>query len=296
MLLDEADVDGAVIATDLSTAALDRTSAARYARRELSGVSAERLARHFTRDGDQWQVGQPVRSRVRTLHHNLLDPLPPEVLGCQVVFCRIVLIFLSPDQVRLFLDRIADDLAPSTTLFVGAAETIWQASERFEAVRLRNAFIYRQRRPEPVRPSITITRPSEPAETRGRRPERTEPVRPRRRSARPRGGSASSTGSASPSATVEIVALEKTAQAAVAVGDYDAAVVAFRKCAYLQPHDPLAQLHLGLALEAAGDADAASRAFAAARRALGDAGAGLSMEGLEGYTVAELIRLLDSKR
>jgi len=296
MLLEEAGIEGAVIATDLSTAALQRTSAARYARRELSGVSAERLARHFTRDGDHWLVNQSVRNRVRTLHHNLLDPLPPEVLGCQVVFCRNVLIYLSPDQVRLLLDRIADDLAPTTTLFVGAAETIWQATERFEAVRLRNAFIYRQRRPEPARRILTATRPIQPAETTRRRPERTEPARPLRRTVRPREGSASSAGSASMSATVEIAALEKAAQAAVAVGDYDAAVVAFRKCAYLQPHDPLAQLHLGLALEAAGDADAASRAFAAARRALGDAGADLSMEGLEGYTVAELIRLLDSKR
>lgn len=296
MLLEEADVDGTVIATDLSTAALQRTSAARYACRELSGVSAERLARHFTHDGDQWRVGQSVRNRVRTLHHNLLDPLPQEVRGCQVVFCRNVLIYLSPDQVRLLLDRIADDLAPSTTLFVGAAETIWQASPRFEAERRRDAFVYRQRRSEPAHRSVTITRPSEPVATRGRGPERAEPARPLRRTARSREGSASTIGSATPSATAEIAALEKAAQAAVAVGDNDAAVVAFRKCAYLRPHDPLAQLHLGLALEAAGDADAASRAFAAARRALGDAGADLSVEGLEGYTVAELIRLLDSKR
>lgn len=290
MLLEEVDVDGTVVATDLSTAALERTSVARYSRRELSGVSDERLERHFSRDGDHWQVNTSVRGRVTTLHHNLLDPLPPEVLGCRVVFCRNVLIYLSPDQVRLLLDRIADDLGPSTTLFVGAAETIWQASERFEAVHRRNAFIYRHRGSEPVA-RVLPGRPAPPVESSRRRPDADcpAPYTPRRRPP-------ASAETASPPSTYEITALEKAAQEAVAAGDYDAAIVAFRKCAYLQPHDPLAQLHLGLALEAAGDADAASRAFAAARRALADAGPELSLEGLEGYTVAELIRLLDSKR
>ena len=293
MILEEADVEGSVIATDLSTAALQRTAAARYTRRELSGASEERVTRHFTRDGDHWQVHPSVRSRVKTLHHNLLDPLPREVLGCQVVFCRNVLIYLSADQVRVFLDRVADDLAPSTTLFVGGAETIWQASDRFEAVRLRNAFIYRQRRSAPSRPS-EVAHTDRPVETR-RRPDRTERPRPAR-APRPREATPTSAGAAQPPSPAEIAQLEKSAQDAVAIGDYDAAIVAFRKSAYLRPHDPLAQLHLGLALEAAGDADAAKRAFAASRRALADSGEGLSLDGLEGYSVADLIRLLDSKR
>lgn len=295
ILLEEADIDGCVIATDLSTAALQRTSAARYTRRELAGVSAERLARHFVRDGDHWQVNESLRSRVKVLHHNLLDPLPPEVLGCQVVFCRNVLIYLSPDQVRLFLDRIADDLAPSAMLFVGGAETIWQVSPRFEAVRMGNAFVYRHRRSESARRNLAIAHPSQPVETRQRRRDRAA-ASPRSATPTPRPRLPVNTSPAEQSSTNEIAALEKTAQEAVAAGDYGAAIVAFRKCAYLRPHDPLAQLHLGLALEAAGEIGAAARAFGAARRALADAGADLSLDGLEGYTVAELIRLLDSKQ
>ena len=98
-----------------------------------------------------------------------------------------------------------------------------------------------------------------------------------------------------PQAVEQVALLEKAAQEAIASGDYDAAVVAFRKCAYLTPHDPVAQLHLGLALEAAGDEHSAKRAFAAARRALVDAGPEHSAAGLEGYAATELVRLLDSK-
>lgn len=294
ILLEEADVDGTVIATDLSTVALQRTAAARYGRRELAGVSTERLARHFTREGDQWRVNESVRARVSPSHHNLLDPLPREVLGCQVVFCRNVLIYLSPDQARLLLERIADNLAPSATLFVGGAETIWQVSDRFEAVHRGNAFLYRRRASDTTGRPLPA-RPSPPVETPRRRPgggeEPTTSRTPRRRERPP-----SSRGDRPQTPTTEIAALERAAQEAVAAGDHESAVVAFRKCAYLKPHAPLAHLHLGLALEAAGDLEAASRAFAAARRAMTEAGTGLSPEGLEGYSVAELVRLLDSKR
>ena len=78
--------------------------------------------------------------------------------------------------------------------------------------------------------------------------------------------------------------------------DYDAAVTAFRKCAYLTPHDPMAQLHLGLALEAAGDKHSAQRAYAATRSALAKVGVACTLPGIEGIATAELIRLLDSKQ
>ena len=58
----------------------------------------------------------------------------------------------------------------------------------------------------------------------------------------------------------------------------------------------MAQLHLGLALEAAGDDLSAQRAYAAARRALLHADPAHSIAGTEGYATAELGSLLDSKQ
>src|SRR5205085_8077855 len=84
-------------------------------------------------------------------------------------------------------------------------------------------------------------------------------------------------------------------EAAITAGDYPAAVAAFRRCAYLDPDRPIAHLHLGLALEAAGDGPAARRAYAAARAALERGDTGVVEATLEGYHVAELVRLLDDK-
>ena len=88
----------------------------------------------------------------------------------------------------------------------------------------------------------------------------------------------------------------RVGQDAIAAGDFGAAVVAFRKSAYLAPNDPVAQLHLGLALDAAGDEPSAQRAYAAARHALIHADPAHSIAGIEGYATAELRSLLDSKQ
>ena len=77
--------------------------------------------------------------------------------------------------------------------------------------------------------------------------------------------------------------------------DLALAVATFRKAAYLDPDQPVAHLHLGLALEASGEETAARRAFGAARAGLDRSGTAAVEAVLEGYHVDELVRLLDAK-
>jgi chemotaxis protein methyltransferase CheR len=303
MLLQEQGVDGCVIATDLSTAALQRTTAARYTSRELSGLSPDRIASHMARTGDSWEVNKPTRDRVSTLHYNLLDRLPPEIRSCQVVFCRNVLIYLSPEHARALLDRIADTLLPAISLFLGAAETIWQVSDRFKAIPVGDTFIYRRAITEAASDETGPERRTVPTDS-GQAPfKRT--VRTRAayvvagKQSDPRSSRAvTGTGPlTAPTESAESTGqLARSGEDAMAAGDIQAAVVAFRKFAYLAPHDPVAQLHLGLALEAAGDEQSAQRAYAAARRALLEADPADSDGGIKGYATAEFVRLLDSKQ
>ncbi|HEX3284808.1 MAG TPA: CheR family methyltransferase, partial [Mycobacterium sp.] len=301
MLLEEQGIDGRVIATDISTAALKRTAAARYTGRELAGLSPERIAGHLTPAGETWRVNKPIQDRVVTLQHNLLESLPTEVLACQVVFCRNVIIYLSPEHASAFLDRIADALPSASSLFLGAAETIWPISARFQAIPAGDTFIYRQ----PVIGTDAMRLPTEwqsntteAVQTRVPRIGTPTAVAAAYAKGRPRSPS-SAPGLARSTAApgeAEAAALGRAGQDAMAGVDYDAAVVAFRKCAYLTPHDPMAQLHLGLALEAAGDKHSAQRAYAATRSALAEVGVTFTLPGIEGIATAELIRLLDSKQ
>jgi chemotaxis protein methyltransferase CheR len=305
MLLEEQRIDGRVIATDISTAALQRTSDARYTDRELFGLSTERIARHLTRIGETWQVNKPLRDRVSTLRYNLVDPLPPEVVACHVVFCRNVIIYLSPEHASAFLDRIADTLTSASALFLGAAETIWQLSDRFQAVPAGDAFIYRRSSTASAEAAEASADGSTSTIEVGRTHFKGAVVKRTTRVAAqdqpkptPSGPTtvAERAREASEPADAAATKLTRAAQEAIAAGDYDAAVVAFRKCAYLVPHDPMAQLNLGLALQAAGDERSAQRAYAAARRALSEGNPLHSVAGVEGIARAELVRLLDSKQ
>jgi chemotaxis protein methyltransferase CheR len=294
MVLEEQGIAGSVIGTDLSTTALQRTAAARYATRELSGLTAGRIARHLTRTKEGWRIKDGIRRRVRCAHHNLLDPLPPEVRSSQVIFCRNVLIYLSSDHSRAFLRRLADTFPPTTAVFLGAAETIWQVSDRFRAVPAGDTYIHRQVSAPGAVAMVRASHGGQPAA--GTTP--TDPAR-RQEQVAPaavlRGRRAVPTADDPPAAgPVEL--LTQVGQDASAAGDFGAAIIAFRKCAYLAPADPLAQLHLGLALDAAGDGPSAQRAYAAARHALLNADPAHVIAGIEGYASAELRSLLDAKQ
>jgi chemotaxis methyl-accepting protein methylase len=322
MVLDEQGLDGSVVATDLSTAALRRTVTARYTRRELTGLSPDRLARYFVPSGDLWEAGRVLKERVVVSRHNLVDPLPPEARSCQVVFCRNVLIYLSHEHARAFLEQVADEIAPRA-LFVGSAEAIWPVTDRFDAVRIGDAFVHRPRQPSeprppaagngPVRYATALAGPAGGSEKARRGPDRHRPgFRPRRtKLSRPPGapgppgpleplepleppGPPEAPGSSGDAAGA--AAVRGAGQRALSTGDAGSAVVSFRKWAYLAPGDAVAQFHLGLALEVAGDARAAGRAYAVAYRLALASGTAELERATEGYARAELLRLLDLKQ
>jgi chemotaxis protein methyltransferase CheR len=296
MVLEEQGVAGSVIATDLSTAALHRTAAARYSPREVTGLSPARIARHLTAVGSNWQINDAVRARVSTARHNLVDPLLDRVRGCQIVFCRNVLIYFTADHTRAFLDRVADALPEGGYLFLGSAETIWLVSDRFDTVRIDDTFVYRCR-PAAVSP-VGLEPHSQVSADSGR--ERPAAAARARRQGTPRRGArriATRTG-AQPAGAENIDSAQQLATAgrkALTDGELQPAIVAFRSWAYLAPDDAMAHLHLGLALEAAGDQPSARRAFGAAERAVLEADQAKVEHAIGGYAPDELLRLLESK-
>lgn len=285
MLLDDQRIDGSVIATDLATAAVRRTAAARYHTRELTGLSPARIARYLTNTDGTWQINKPIRNRVTVFRHNLLDPLPDRIRSCQVVFCRNVLIYFSPHHSRAFLERLAEALPAGASVFLGSAETIWQITDRFKAVRIDDSFVHRRRRDAaPIARTIAGTTVRAPEQIR-------EAPFPTRLVARPPPEPAT-TGS---DHARQAALMARGGQQALAADDHRSAVIAFRKWAYLAPDDVMAHLHLGLAFEAAGDQPSAQRAYGVAKRTLTHADPARVEQAIEGYATEELRRFLATK-
>ena len=83
------------------------------------------------------------------MRHNLIDAIPEQIRSSRLVLCRNVLIYFSADHARTFLDRVADTM-PAAEVFLGAAETMWSVSDRYETVRADDTFYHRQRAGSPT--------------------------------------------------------------------------------------------------------------------------------------------------
>jgi chemotaxis methyl-accepting protein methylase len=83
MLLEEQDIAGRVVATDISMPpATSRSSP--LPREELSGLSPHRIANYFRPTADGWQINATIRNRVTVLSQSARS-LPPDVQSCHVV-------------------------------------------------------------------------------------------------------------------------------------------------------------------------------------------------------------------
>jgi len=284
MTLAETGTPGSVLATDLSSAAVERTRLARYSDRELAGLAPLRRSTHCERDGNAWSIRHEVRAVVTAEVRNLTDPLPADIASYHIVLCRNVLIYFTQEHATRFLDRLADGLRPGAHVLLGGAESMWHMSDRYRAKRIGDAFVYEVRELVPAPRSVDVQlRP------------RSVPVAPRSRSSarQTRAERRISAERAAPESPIdELVELGHRSQL---TGDHAVAVRAFRQCTYLRPDDPVAHFHLAQALEASGDLLAARRAYRTTRTVLERCDDQAAIDGFGGYPRDDVARMLESK-
>jgi chemotaxis protein methyltransferase CheR len=286
MLFGEAGRTGTVLATDISPAALRRTSDGCYHDREMTGVSAPRRRQHFTVSPDGWQINQNLRDTVVAQRHNLIDPIPPRVTHCQIVMCRNVLIYFSEPHARLFLDRLADAMDPAGYLFVGGAETLWQATDRFEPVQVGTSYVYRPlRRGVKARTAVAPRGVSTIRSTVAAVTDRLRPLVPVSPKATIRSRDAGQLSDVTDDQ-------EEIGRQHLADGLVTEAIVAFRRWSYQCPDDPVAHFQMGVALDRADEHTTARRAYRAALAALDRCDPDQLAAALHGYDRSELRRLL----
>jgi chemotaxis protein methyltransferase CheR len=113
-----------IVATDVSTAMVDRTQRAIYSRFEINrGLPASYATRFFEQQGRDWKAKKDLTDLIDAKQLNLIEPIKG-VPKADIVLIRNVLIYFSA-QVKLdILRRITTDvLKPGGFLFLGASET-----------------------------------------------------------------------------------------------------------------------------------------------------------------------------
>lgn len=135
-----------IVGTDISNTMLDMCKNAEYDSLALArGLSVERRQKFFQDSGKGMaRVVDPIKRMVNFRHLNLLDSY--SLMGkFDVIFCRNVLIYFSPEVKAKIISQFAQALNPRGYLFLGASESMAGLSDEFEMIRCNPGIIYRKK-------------------------------------------------------------------------------------------------------------------------------------------------------
>ncbi|MCH8615567.1 protein-glutamate O-methyltransferase CheR [Sphingomonas sp. SM33] len=113
-----------ILGTDVSSAVIDRARSGTYSQFEVQrGLAITQTIKWFEEAGDGWRILEPLRRNLRFQVHNLLE-IAPQPRNFDIVLCRNVLLYLSPEKKTLAFDRLASAMAPDGYFMLGAGETV----------------------------------------------------------------------------------------------------------------------------------------------------------------------------
>lgn len=124
-----------VLGTDVSSAVVDRARAGTYTQFEVQrGLGINQMIRWFAECEEGWRAAEALRRTVRFQVHNILEA-PPHPGQFDIILCRNVLLYLSPEKRTMAFDRLASALAADGALMLGAGETVIGQTTRLAADR-----------------------------------------------------------------------------------------------------------------------------------------------------------------
>ncbi|CZF80326.1 Chemotaxis protein methyltransferase Cher2 [Grimontia celer] len=134
----------AITATDISSTMLENCRTGIYDNLALSrGLSPERKRQFFEDAGEgRMKVKDTLKRMVTFKPQNLMESYG--MLGkFDIIFCRNVLIYFSPDMKSKVLNQMAGSLNPGGYLLLGASESLTGLTDRFEMIRCNPGIIYK---------------------------------------------------------------------------------------------------------------------------------------------------------
>lgn len=146
--------DVKITGVDLSPPMLAKAARGRYTAWSLRATSDEMRARYFRNDGREFVVVPEVKQMVTFEERNLLDQNTWPEATYDVIFCRNVIMYFTPEIMRQIVKRASAALLPGGFFFLGHAETLRGLSQEFHLCHTHEAFYYQKRDDAPARDDI----------------------------------------------------------------------------------------------------------------------------------------------
>lgn len=137
--------DVVLLGSDVDPDSLELARRAEYRDYSFRGVTRLERARFFERVGEAWRVRDPWRGMVTFRRHDLVREPPPATMHeADLVLCRNVLMYFTPEAARRVLLSLVSTLAPGGWLLVGAAEHALVQDLPLELHAMPDALAYRR--------------------------------------------------------------------------------------------------------------------------------------------------------
>jgi chemotaxis protein methyltransferase CheR len=146
-------INATILGIDMNPAALKKARQGSYSAWSLRATPDRIRNKWFVPSGDGFRLRPEIRSMVAFDQRNLLteDISFWKPGAFDIVFCRNVTIYFSPDATRAVVARIERSIVPGGFLFLGHSETLRGISDQFELMHTHETFYYRRK--DLVRPA-----------------------------------------------------------------------------------------------------------------------------------------------
>jgi chemotaxis protein methyltransferase CheR len=151
ILIREARLDSSwnvsIRAVDINPAMLVRAARARFTKWALRETRTDVKQAWFRQDGHEVVLDEAIRTAVEFEEGNLTadDPRLWQPGAYDAIFCRNVLMYLTPEHAQSVVTRITRALTPGGYLFLGHVETLRGLSEEFHLRHTHGAFYYQRK-------------------------------------------------------------------------------------------------------------------------------------------------------
>jgi len=140
-----------ITAVDVNPVMLEKAARAVYSAWSLRDTSAEMQARWFKQDGGAFLLSPAIRSAVTFEPRNIAreDADFWRAGRFDIVFCRNLLMYFTPEQAQATVARIAGSIVPGGYFFLGHAETLRGLSNDFRLCHTHGTFYYQRKQDAP---------------------------------------------------------------------------------------------------------------------------------------------------
>ncbi len=138
-----------ILGLNINAALVRKARAGRYSDWALRGAPESMRLRYFRREGRDFLLDEGIRRMVAFEERNLKagDPIFWRPGTFDIIFCRNVIMYFTPEAMREVVDRLRRCLAPGGYLFLGPAETLRGLSHAFHLRHSHETFYYQAKEP-----------------------------------------------------------------------------------------------------------------------------------------------------